>query len=107
MTAQQGSLQALVSEKSELTFLTIERRSVVYHLRVDFNLRRRLINFTSHDGGLSYLVNPLHVVTKLFQILDVSITDFTDNKISLPPLALAGLARLDDGRGAGGGGGVG
>ena len=107
VTAQQVSLQALVSEKSELTFLTIERRSVVYHLRVDFNLRRRLINFTSHDGGLSYLVNPLHVVTKLFQILDVSITDFTDNKISLPPLALAGLARLDDGRGAGGGGGVG
>ena len=50
---------------------------------------------------------PLHVVTKLFQILDVSITDFTDNKISLPPLALAGLAWLDDGRRAGGGGGVG
>ena len=54
-----------------------------------------------------HLVYPLHVVTELFQILDVSITDFTDNKISLPPLALAGLARLDDGRGAGGGGGVG
>ena len=97
MTAQQVSLQALVSEKSELTFLTIERRSVVYHLRVDFNLRRRLINFTSHDGGLSYLVNPLHVVTKLFQILDVSITDLTDDKISFPSLALTRLARFGEG----------
>ena len=39
MTAQQVSLQALVSEKSELTFLTIERRSVVDHLGMNFNLR--------------------------------------------------------------------
>ena len=39
VTTQQVSLQALVSEKSELTFLTIERRSVVDHLRVNFNLR--------------------------------------------------------------------
>ena len=48
---------------------------------------------------------PLHVVTKLFQILDVSITDLTDDKISFPPsLALPGLAGLVDGGGAGGGG---
>ena len=40
VTPQQMSLQALVSEKSELTFLTIERRSVVNHLRVNFNLTR-------------------------------------------------------------------
>ena len=39
VTAQQVSLQALVSEKSELTFLTIERRSVVDHLGMNFNLR--------------------------------------------------------------------
>ena len=48
-------------------------------------------------GGF-YLVDPLHVVTELFQILDVSITDLTDDKVSLPPaLALAGLAGLVDG----------
>ena len=41
---------------------------------------------------------PLHVVTKLFQILDVTITDLTDDKISFPsPLALTGLARFVDG----------
>ena len=44
-----------------------------------------------------YLVNPLHVVTKLFQILDVSITDLTDDKISFP-LALPWLPGLDNGR---------
>jgi len=81
VTAQQVPLQTLVSEKPELTLLTIERRSVVNHLGVDFNL-----------------VNPLHVVTKLFQILDVSITDLTNDKISFSPLALAGLSRLDNGR---------
>ena len=55
----------------------------------------------SPDGDgwwLVYLVYPLHVVTKLFQILDVSITDLTDDKVSLPPaLALPGLAGLVDG----------
>ena len=44
-----------------------------------------------------YLVYPLHVVTKLFQILDVSITDLTDDKISFPSLALTRLARLGEG----------
>ena len=44
-----------------------------------------------------YLVYPLHVVTKLFQILDVSITDLTDDKISFPSLALTRLARFTDG----------
>jgi len=86
VTAQQVSLQALVSEKSELTFLTIERRSVVDHLGMNFNL-----------------VDPLHVVTELFQILDVSITDLTDDKVSLPSLALPRLARFVDGGGAAGG----
>ena len=38
VTAQQVPLQTLVSEKPELTLLTIERRSVVNHLGVDFNL---------------------------------------------------------------------
>ena len=47
-------------------------------------------------GGF-YLVYPLHVVTKLFQILDVSITDLTDDKISFPSLALTRLARLGEG----------
>ena len=53
----------------------------------------------SSDGPwFSYLVYPLHVVTKLFQILDVSITDLTDDKVSIPPaLALPGLAGLVDG----------
>ena len=50
-----------------------------------------------------YLVDPLHVVTELFQILDVSITDLTDDKVSLPSLALPRLARFVDGGGAAGG----
>ena len=52
----------------------------------------------SSDGPwFSYLVYPLHVVTKLFQILDVSITDLTDDKISFPSLALTRLARFGEG----------
>ena len=53
-------------------------------------------------GGF-YLVDPLHVVTELFQILDVSITDLTDDKVSLPSLALPRLPRFVDGGGAAGG----
>ena len=48
-------------------------------------------------GGF-YLVDPLHVVTELFQILDVSITDLADDKISFTPLSLPRLPRLHNGR---------
>ena len=39
-------------------------------------------------------MDPLHVVSELLQILDISVTDFTDDKVALPTLALARLARL-------------
>ena len=38
VAAQQMSLQTLVSEEAELTFLAVEWRTVVDHLRVDFHL---------------------------------------------------------------------
>ena len=36
--AEQMSLKTLVSEETELTLLAVERRTVVDHFRVDFNL---------------------------------------------------------------------
>ena len=41
MAAQQMSLQTRVSEEATLTLLTIEGRTVVDHLGVDLDLRRR------------------------------------------------------------------
>ena len=48
------ALQPLVSEEPELTLLTVKRRSVINHLRVDL-----------------YFMNPLHVVSQLLQILKI------------------------------------
>lgn len=52
MRSQQMPFQSLISEKSKLAFLAIQRRPVVNHFRVDLNF-----------------VNPLHVVSQLFQVL--------------------------------------
>ena len=41
VTPQQVSLQTRVSEEAVLTLLTIERRTVVDHLGMDFDLRTR------------------------------------------------------------------
>ena len=50
--AQQVALQTLVREEAQLALLTVQRRPVVDHLRVDL-----------------HLVDPLHVVTQLLQVL--------------------------------------
>lgn len=49
-------LEALVREEPKLTFLTVQRRPVINHLRVDL-----------------HFVYPLHVVAQLFQVFDVAI----------------------------------
>lgn len=66
MGAQQVALQTLIGEESELALLTVERWAVVNHLRVDL-----------------HLVNPLHVVAQLFQVLNVPITYLTNDKCIL------------------------
>ena len=43
-------------------------------------------------------MNPLHVISQLFQVLDISVTYFTDDKVSFP-LAGTGLAGFDGGAG--------
>ena len=43
-----------------------------------------------------YLVYPLHVIPQLFQVFDVAIADFANDKITLAPaLASSWLARFD------------
>ena len=49
---EQMSLQSLVSEETALTFLAVQRWPVVNHFRVDLDL-----------------VDPLHMMTQLLQIL--------------------------------------
>lgn len=51
-------------------------------------------------------MDPLHVVSQLLQILDISVTDFADDKVALPTLALTRLARLHGVGGRGGDGGL-
>lgn len=49
------------------------------------------------------LVDPLHVVPQLLQVLNVSVTDLADDEVSLAAaLAGARLARLDGGVGGAG-----
>lgn len=64
--AQQMPFEALISEKSELTLLAVERRPVVNHLGVDL-----------------HFVNELHVIPELVEVTDVAITDFANDKIVL------------------------
>ena len=52
-----------------------------------------------------YLVYPLHVVSELLQILDIPITDLTNDKVTLSSLSLSRLTRLHHRVGAGAGGG--
>ena len=50
-------------------------------------------NLAVNNSEINYLVNPLHVIPQLFQVLNVTITDFTNDE---PSLTLAGgLAGLE------------
>jgi hypothetical protein len=64
--AQQVTFKTLVREEPVLAFLTVERRSVVNHLWMDF-----------------HFVNELHVVPQLFQIPDVAVTNLADDQVAL------------------------
>ena len=75
------AISYLIREESELAFLAVERWPIVDHLWMDF-----------------HFVDPLHVVAELLQVLDVTITDFTNDKASLAGPGLAGLGGV--GRGA-------
>ena len=91
----------MVCEKPELAFLAVQRWPVVDHLRVDFHLKKKTCQSSSNRGDLKlcYLVNPLHVIPQLFQVLDVAIADFANDKITLAPaLASTWLARFDSWR---------
>merc|ERR1711884_63343 len=69
MAAEQVSFQPLVREEPELALLAVQGRAIVNHLGVDFDL-----------------MDPLHVIPKLFQVLNVAIAD---DKVALAP-TLAG-----------------
>ena len=58
------SLETLIGEEPKLAFLTVERRSVMDHLWMNFDL-----------------MNELHVITELLQIPDVSITNLANDKV--------------------------
>lgn len=81
------SLQSLVREEPILTLLTIQRRSVVNHLRVNLKINRGtkltpLSTFTSPSSLHPYLhfVYQLHVTPQLVQVLNVAVTDLADDK---------------------------
>ena len=59
-------VRTLIGEKPVLAFLTVERRPIMDHLGMNFDL-----------------MNELHVVAKLLQIPDVTITDLADDKVIL------------------------
>lgn len=50
----------------------------------------------SSDSNLNF-VNPLHVVAKLVEVLDVAIADFADNKLRLSAAGIRTLTRFDAG----------
>ena len=58
---QRKKVVYLIGEKSVLAFLTVERRSIMNHFRMNFDL-----------------MNELHMVSQLLQIPDVAITDLTN-----------------------------
>lgn len=70
---QQVSLETLISEEPKLALLAVKRWSVVNHLRMNLDL-----------------VNPLHMIAQLLQILYVTVTNFTYYKRVLG----TGVARL-------------
>ena len=130
----------LIGEKSELTFLAVQRRSVVNHFRMNFHLKKQTLIYIfkfdffgfnlntcqgikrrkswlkgfpcngnpvlclhilmafSDDSLLvpeNYLVNPLHVVSQLLQVFDVTITNFADDESTLAlAVRLSGLQGL-------------
>ena len=57
-------------------------------------LRSGVINI-SFLFYLAYLVNPLHVIPQLLQVLDVTITNFTDDKTTFT--LTCGLTRFQGG----------
>lgn len=64
--AEQVPLQALVGEEAALALLAVERRPVVDHLRVDFDL-----------------VDPLHVVAQLLQVLHTKANQNSLNQVHI------------------------
>ena len=65
----------LIGEESILTFLAIKRRAVMYHFWMDL-----------------HLMNPLHMVSKLFHVFYISIAHFTNHESS--PLVISWLTRF-------------
>ena len=59
----------LIGEKSKLTFLAVQWRPVMNHLGVDLDL-----------------MDKLHVIAQLLEVPDVTITNFTNDKVVLAPL---------------------
>lgn len=54
--------QSLISKETEVTLLTVERRTIMNHFGMDLDF-----------------VDPLHVIAELIQVFDVSVTDFTNH----------------------------
>lgn len=76
------SFKPLVREEAELALLTVQRWSVVDHLRMNL-----------------HLVYPLHVVAQLLQVLDIPVTDLAYDKRVLGRM-VAWLREADGGAGA-------
>jgi hypothetical protein len=93
------TLKTLIGEEAILTFLAVQRRSIVNHLGM--NLKEKLkVLVTKHyhkkliDSHLNFM-NPLHVIAQLIQILDVPIANFTDDKLRFSTAGIRTLSRLD------------
>ena len=86
----------MVREKPELALLAVQRWPIVDHLWVDFHLGEKRNNLLTEEKIQSYLVNPLHVIPQLFQVFDVAIADFANDKVALAPtLTSSWLPRFD------------
>jgi hypothetical protein len=90
--------EPLIGEEAVLTLLTVERRPVVDHLRVNLQTKSPSVppsNPPPSPPTYFDLVNPLHVVTQLVQILDVAIANLADDKLWLATARIWTLAWLD------------
>lgn len=57
------ALETLIGKEPKLALLTVERRPIVDHFRVNFDF-----------------VYPLHVIAQLFQVFDVTVADLANDE---------------------------
>lgn len=96
MRAQKMTLETLISEKAILTFLAIQRRSIVDHFRMDLlkETFRKALSYFKMKSHLDFM-NPLHVITQLIQILNISIANLADDELRLSTACIRTLSGLD------------